>query len=175
MLQEMGIDIVDYHVEKVQESNRIKIYTVHEVNGKRYELNLHDESSGTEKIFNSLPEIIRNLKRGGTIIADELDAKLHPILLQYLISLFKQDNINKHKEQLIFTSQDIMTMTSDNFRRDEIWFATKNMNQEAQLYSLVEFKEDECDDKENYNKLYMKGKYGADPFLHKMLNEVGTR
>lgn len=172
MFHSMGLDIVDYRIEKTEDPEKIKIYTVHQVREKRYELDLHDESSGTIKIFNSIPFIIFVLLHGGTLIVDELDAKLHPVLLQYIIKLFNDRHINRGKAQLIFTSQDVMTMTSANFRRDEIWFAAKNIDEETQVYSLVEFKGDNghgVRKDASYNKQYMEGRYGADPFLCKLV------
>lgn len=172
MLQGMGIDITDYHIEKTKDPTLIKIYTIHEINGKKYQLNLHDESSGTIKIFNIIPFIIEALSKGCTLIVDELDAKLHPLLLQYIIQLFNDSSLNKNKGQLIFTSQDVITMTEDHFRRDEIWFAAKNVEEVTQVYSLVEFKENQQNDSKkdiSYQESYMEGRYGADPFLRKLV------
>ena len=173
VLKEMGIDIDDYRVEKASDPHKIKIYTQHCIQGTTYELDLHEESSGTIKLFNSLPHILRVLSCGGTLIADELDAKLHPILLQYLIRLFQSPEINRNKAQLIFTSQDLITMTGENFRRDEIWFAAKNIEESTQLYSLIEFKNKNgkgIRKDAKYNKQYLEGKYGADPFLRKIVD-----
>ena len=59
------------------------------------------------------------------MIIDELDAKLHPKLLRYVISLFKNMNVNKKGAQLLFTSHDLSTMKNTVFRRDEIWLQQK--------------------------------------------------
>lgn len=167
-LAEMQIDIDDYRIEKTDIPGKIKIFTQHNVNGKKYELNLNEESSGTIKIFNSIPRILEALFTGGTLLIDELDAKLHPVLLQYIINLFRDSGRNQNNAQLIFTSQDIITMTKENFRRDEIWFAAKNVDQATQLYSLIEFQDDRAN--EEYNVNYLDGRYGADPFLKRMEN-----
>lgn len=71
---------------------------------------------------------------------DELDAKIHPVLLRYLIMTFSDMEKNKNGAQLIFTSHDLSTMNSEVFRRDEIWFVAKGQRQNSKLYSLVEFK-----------------------------------
>ena len=173
MFQEMGLDIVDYRIEQTDEPGRIRIFTVHSVNNARYELDLHKESSGTIKIFNSIPFIADALVNGKTLVVDELDAKLHPLLLQYIIRLFADPLINRKKAQLIFTSQDIITMNSANFRRDEIWFAAKNLNEETQVYSLAEFKDEKGNSVRNdasFSKQYMEGRFGADPFVQKLVH-----
>ncbi len=65
------------------------------------------------------------LKEGRLVIVDELDAKLHPKLLRYVIRLFTNPEINKNGAQLLFTSHDMSTMKNSIFRRDEIWFAVE--------------------------------------------------
>ena len=124
MIQEMDLDIVDFRVEE-KENERLEIFTKHVVNEYEAELNLFDESSGTKKIFGLLPFIAESLLRGTTLIIDELDAKIHPVLLKYLIMTFSNMEKNKKGAQLIFTSHDLSTMNNDVFRRDEIWFVAK--------------------------------------------------
>lgn len=175
-LYAMGTDIRDYRLEKMEgnspEQFHVKIFTKHVVHEKEYWLELHQESSGTIKIFNSLPHIILSLKNGGALIVDELDAKLHPALLQYVLRLFSDRNINTHGAQILFTSQDVMTMTSENFRRDEIWFVAKNVDEESQLYALSDFRGENGEKTRKdaaFSKQYMEGRYGADPFFKKMI------
>ena len=108
-----------------------------------------------------------------TLIIDELDAKLHPLLLRHLIMLFNNLEINRKNAQLIFTSHDLSTMNSELFRRDEIWFVAKGKNQNSQLYSLVEFKNEKGESirkDAKFDKQYLEGKYGADPYLKKIID-----
>ena len=104
---------------------------------------------------------------------DELDAKIHPVLLRYVIMLFNNMEINKNGAQLIFTSHDLSTMNNDIFRRDEIWFVAKGKEQNSKLYSLVEFKTTKGESVRmdaKYDKQYLEGKYGADPYLKKIID-----
>jgi AAA15 family ATPase/GTPase len=170
MLTEMGIDISDYRVE--ERGELFEIFTSHSVNGKNYELELHDESNGTVKIFGLLPHLARSLASGTTLVIDELDSNLHPLLLKYIINLFSDPKINLHQSQLIFTSHDLSTMTSEVFRRDEIWFVAKGENLASKLYSLVDFKNEDgkaVRKDARYDKDYLKGKYGADPYLKRII------
>ena len=89
MIQEMDLDIVDFRVEE-KENDRIEVFTKHVVDEYEAELNLFDESSGTKKLFGLLPFIAKSLLRGTTLVIDELDAKIHPVLLKYLIMTFQQ-------------------------------------------------------------------------------------
>lgn len=112
----------------------------------------------------------KSLVFGTTLLIDELDAKIHPVLLEYVIMLYNNMEINKHGAQLIFTSHDLSTMNNEVFRRDEIWFVVKGNSQNSKLYSLVEFKtgNGEVVRKDaKYDKQYLEGKYGADPYLRK--------
>ena len=77
-------------------------------------------------------------ERGGTVLVDELDAKLRPKPLRYVILLFKDSKVNKNGAQLIFSSQDVSTMRNDVFRRDEIWFAARAEGEASQLWSLAD-------------------------------------
>ena len=172
MIQEMDLDIVDFRVEE-KENDLIEVYTKHSVEGYETELNLSDESSGTKKLFSLLPFIAASLLTGTVLIIDELDAKIHPVLLRHIIMMFNDMSINRHKAQLIFTSHDLSTMNSEVFRRDEIWFVAKGNAQNSKLYSLVEFKNEKGESVRKdakFDKQYLEGKYGADPYLRRIID-----
>ena len=169
LLNEMGIDVEDYRYDEKEE----QLYTVRTISGEKYELPFNHESDGTRKLIAALPVILVALQEGRLVIIDELDAKLHPKLLRYVISMFKNKKINKYGAQLLFTSHDIATMKNTVFRRDEIWFAALDENHSSQVYSLYEIRRE---DKERVNstaafdKQYLEGRYGADPYLQNMLS-----
>ena len=178
MIKEMDLDIEDFRIEE-KDNDRIEIFTKHTVDGYSAEITLSEESSGTRKLFGLLPFIAKSLIYGTTLVIDELDAKIHPVLLQYVIKLFTDMSINKKGGQLIFTSHDLSTMNNEVFRRDEIWFVAKGRGQNSGLYSLVEFKNDKGESVRKdakYDKQYLEGKYGADPYLKKIIDwsDVGA-
>ncbi len=173
LLNDMDINIVDIRIENNDDGSIKEIYTSHLLqDGSCSELTLVDESSGTRKVFSFLPEILIALKDGSVVIADELDAKLHPKLFGYILNLFTNPDINKNHAQLICTSHDITNMNKETFRRDEIWFCALNSNNESHLYSLVQFKmpDGTMPRKDgSYAKQYIKGRYGADPYIKRIL------
>ena len=172
MIQEMDLDIVDFRVVK-DENDRIDVYTKHRIEDYEAELNLLEESSGTKKLFGLMPFIAVSLLRGTVLVIDELDAKIHPILLRHIIMMFNNMDINKKNAQLIFTSHDLSTMNSEVFRRDEIWFVAKGNAQNSKLYSLVEFKNEKGESVRKdakFDKQYLEGKYGADPYLRRIID-----
>ena len=172
MIQEMDLDIANFRVEE-KENERIEVYPKHIVDDYEFELNLSEESSGTKKLFGLLPFIANSLVSGTTLVIDELDAKIHPVLLRHIIMMFNDMKINQHGAQLIFTSHDLSTMNSEVFRRDEIWFVAKGNRQNSKLYSLVEFKNEKGESVRKdakFDKQYLEGKYGADPYLRKIID-----
>ena len=177
MIKEMDLGIEDFYIEE-RDDEHIEVYTRHVVDGYCAEITLGDESSGTQKIFGLLPFIAKSLVMGTTLVIDELDAKIHPVLLKHMIMMFNNMEINKNGAQLIFTSHDLSTMNSDVFRRDEIWFVAKGNRQNSKLYSLVEFKNKKGESVRKdarFDKQYMEGNYGADPYLRKIIDWGNVR
>lgn len=174
VIRSMGIDIFDIRVEYGDDGKVKEIYTKHKLeNGTSKELKFHEESSGTRKIFSILPVILEGIDKGRFFVIDELDAKLHPALLQRIIELFTNPEINKNGAQMLFTSHDMTTMSNKVFRRDEIWFSAINAHDESVLYSLVDFRKEngkKTRNDETYSKQYLEGRYGADPYLKKIVN-----
>lgn len=174
MLREMDIHISDVRVERDNDNEIKNIYTLHEISGVgMVEIPLNEESGGTRKLFSLLPYIRMALRFGWVVVADEMDAKLHPKLLRYIIELFTNPDINMKGAQLIFTSHDMTTMIPEVFRRDEIWFCALNSENTSHLYSLVSFKKENGSKPrkdETYGKQYLEGRYGADPYLRRLLS-----
>lgn len=173
MFKEMDINISDLRIEEDAEGEIKDIFCKHFVDGEEFELRIQEESSGTRKIFSCLARINTCLQTGRILIADELDAKLHPKLLRFIIELFTNPSKNEHGAQLLITSHDMINMNPEVFRRDEIWFCALNANNASNLYSLIAFKEENGKPPRKdaiYGKRYLEGKYGADPYIKKGLN-----
>lgn len=167
-LNDVDIDLSGYRFDE----NEGRLYTQRTIGGTAFELDLMEESEGTRKLFMVLPYLLLALNEGRLILIDELDAKLHPKLLKYIISLFKNPGINRKGAQLLFTSQDLTTMKNTVFRRDEIWFAAQNASHESEIYSLYDIRNEDNAHVNNtaaYDKQYIEGRYGADPYLKNML------
>ena len=124
-----------------------------------------EESKGTRKFFAISAPIIDTLQHGKVLIIDELDASLHPILTQHLIQLFHDKEINKKNAQLIFATHDTNLLKPYIFRRDQIWLTEKDKYGSTDLYSLAQFKGVRA--KEDFERQYIQGKYGAIPYLGK--------
>lgn len=151
-----------------------KVYSKHKMIDESgfVEIPLAEESSGTQKMFSLYRFLMDAIKGGNTVFIDELDAKIHPLLLRYIINMFHNPEINKNNSQLIYSTHDIYTLTKDTFRRDQIWFTDKDKHGVSTLYSLVEYKLDDNKKVRNdatYNKEYLLGRYGAIPLLKEFM------
>lgn len=170
-LQSMDINIDKYWYNEDDKN----FYTRRTIDGKEYELKFVDESEGTKKLVSILPLLIMALNQGRLVVMDELDAKLHPKLLKFVIEMFKDKKINKYGAQLVFTSHDMSTMKNTVFRRDEIWLSALNSNHESEIYSLYDIRREDNEHVNStaaYDKQYLEGRYGADPYLRNMLSGV---
>ena len=121
------------------------------------------ESEGTKKLFAYSGAIIQCLEMGGALVIDELDSQLHPVLTRRIVDLFNSKEFNQKNSQLIFVTHDINLLDPSLLRRDQIYFTEKNLDGETSLYSLVNIGGVRND--VSYEREYMKGKYGALPYL----------
>lgn len=176
LLSDMDIPISDYEVEEEEDENggkKYRIMTTHVVNGHSYSLGIAKESEGTIKLLSILPGLLVSLSTGGLLLVDELDAKLHPQLLRYLIKLYTDPEANEEHAQLVFTCHDISIMKNDLLRRDEIWFAAQNEEGVSNLWSLYDIHEPgggRVKSTAAYDRQYLAGRYGADPYLRRMMD-----
>ena len=128
------------------------------------------DSEGTKKVIELSGPIFDTIINGKTLIVDELDAKLHPLLTRNIVLLFMDPERNKHGAQLIFATHDTNLLDLSVLRHDQIWFAEKDKVESTDIYSLVEFEEDgqeEPNNKHDIERDYIRGRYGAIPFIGK--------
>lgn len=124
-------------------------------------LSLDYESEGTQKIIKYSVPIIEKLLKGGILIIDDMDAMLHTIISKELVKLF---NNNGKNAQFVIATHDVILLDKKYFRKDQVWFTEKDQYGATDIYSLIEFKIDKKND-EHYERDYIKGRYGAIPFL----------
>lgn len=159
-----GIRDIDYKTVDRQ----IEFFTYHNgKDSKNHPLNLYSESHGTLKsiiLFIIASTVIYN---GGAMIVDELNTKLHPLLLKFVIDLFKNE---KSKAQLIYTTHDTTLLDKKFFRRDQVWFVEKDDYGYSKLIALSDYK---IRSDASFEKDYLSGVYGGIPTLLEYTMEVG--
>ena len=162
-----------FRVEKVPQTKEdsregYKIFTAHQLKGhdKYVWIPLEAESAGTLKMFGLYSRLEDVLAKGSVFFVDELNARLHPLLVRSFLQIFLNPNQNPNHAQLIFTTHDAWQLSSNLLRRDEIWFTEKNEEGESTLFSLADFVDEDGNKirkDENFEKNYLWGKYGAIP------------
>lgn len=130
-----------------------------------------DESLGTRRFFGLIGPLLDTLIEGYTLVVDEVDASMHPILVKFLINLFQQPTLDNENAQLIFNTHDTTLLDSDLFRRDQIWFVEKDNSGSSHLYPLLDFRPRK---EEALEKGYLQGRYGAIPFISELSPELIT-
>ena len=147
--------------------------TYHKIPGRDsyHTVPIWEESSGTQKIILLYMDMKKVLDNGQTLFIDELDARLHSLLLRYILILFHDKKTNPKNAQLIFSTQEVFTLDKENLRRDEIWFVDKDEDGVSDLYSLVDYVDDEDKKVRNdasYGKDYILGRYKSIPSIKKL-------
>ena len=117
-------------------------------------------SEGTERLLCYLGWMLAALDLGRVIFIDEIDAKLHFLVADYLIGLFNSIDSNFKNAQLVCTAHNVMLMDED-LRRDQIYFTSKDEYGESKLVALSDYKNVR---KENlFSKRYLAGFYSKLP------------
>lgn len=170
--------IIGFEVEVLKSDDDgkqiINIKTKHKnLDGGTVLLPLSQESDGTLKMF-ALYQFIQDcIERGSVLLVDELNSRLHPLLVRNILITFLNPEVNINHAQIIFTSHDFWQLKNNILRKDEIWFTDKDNDGVSTLYSLADFEgvESESDYVENY----MLGQYGAIPSLKALMHMEGKK
>ena len=125
----------------------------------------NDESEGTQRLFSLAGPLFDIFEKGHVLIVDELDRSLHALLVRQLIAMFHDPEVNKNNAQLIFTTHDTSLLDGANLRRDQIWFAEKDVDQASMIYPLTDFSPRK---NEALERGYLGGRYGAIPVLARL-------
>jgi hypothetical protein len=122
------------------------------------------ESQGTLQYFSLAGPVLDALLNAKVLVIDELDVRLHPHLIAWVVELFHRANTGA---QLIFVSQNPYLLNAELMRQDQIWFVEKDKQGASQLYSLVEFRSESKRAQKitAYQQDYLYGRYGALPHL----------
>ncbi|MFR3285091.1 MAG: AAA family ATPase [Clostridium fessum] len=100
-----------------KKKKRYFLHFIREKMGNYYPLNLYDESEGTIKSIMLYIHAHMAIISNYVLVMDELNVKLHPLLLKFFIDLFYN---NDSMAQLIYTTHDTTLMDKKFF--EEIRF-----------------------------------------------------
>jgi uncharacterized protein len=168
--EEIQLDHIPFPEEVKNKAK--KLTTSHpSTNGSLIRMELHQESEGAQRLIDLLPAFIQlqNSSSKVSLFIDELDRSLHTLLTRQLLASFLQQASPEFRNQLIFTTHDVLLMDQDLFRRDEMWVSERNSQGISDLYSFSEFKEIRYD--KDIRKSYLQGRLGGVPrFLVDQVN-----
>lgn len=140
--------------------NDIQFYTMHKgKDNNNYPLSLFYESEGTIKSIMLFIYARTAVLSNKSIFVDELNVKLHPLLLKFIVDLFYDENSSA---QLLYTTHDTTLMDKRFFRRDQIWFVQKDEYGYSELVALSDYK---VRSDASFEKDYLAGVYGGIPKL----------
>ena len=150
--------------EELSGAKLVQVQVRHDTTrGEPVDLDLDEESDGTQKMFALAAPWLDTLANGHVIVFDELHDNLHPALVRFLVDRFHDPEVSTEGAQLIFTTHDTSILSQEVFRRDQIWFCERNSRQETQVFPLTDFRPRRG--VENLERSYLAGRYGALPYI----------
>jgi hypothetical protein len=143
----------------------VELRLKHRAGARDVELRPDEESRGTLVWLGMIGPVLDVLEAGSVLLADELDASLHPALVSALVRLFQSERSNPRRAQLIFNSHDVTLMGDSSEQplgRDQIWFTEKGEDGSTDLYPLTDLDPRKG---EAVGRRYLAGRYGATPIV----------
>ncbi len=144
-----------------------RVLLKHTMNGgsRGYSFRAEDESSGTVRMMYLSAHLVWVMRNGGTLVVDELERSLHPMLVDYLIGIVQDPEINPLGAQLVFTTHDTGIVRRNGLGRDQIWIASRNPSVGVTVvYPFTNF-----DDDSDFETLYMDSRIGGVPRIREGL------
>lgn len=124
-----------------------------------YDLPEHLQSDGTLRTMGISGVLNLVIKRNAFLAVDEIEASLHPKLIEFIIENFLKQS--KTAQLLVSTHYDGLLEEEDLLRTDNIWFTSKKKDGSTELYSLSDFTG--LSRISSLQKAYKYGKFGAIP------------
>lgn len=119
------------------------------------------QSTGTKRMVELESLIYEQLNRQAFLCIDEIEASMHPNLMEYILSKFVNTPDNQ-SQLLVSTHYDpILKDIDDIFGKDSVWFTEKGKDGNSQLFSLVDF--NGLNKLSSIHRAYMNGRFGALP------------
>lgn len=124
-----------------------------------------EESEGTQRVASLVGLMLACLKGGHTLVVDELENSLHPLLLKELIRMFKDKRYNQSGAQIVFATHNTDILDNAILRLGEVAIVRKTTPTGTLVRRLVDFKENGLDVRNvsNFRKQYLDGFYSGIP------------
>lgn len=160
------LDALEPNIEQIRIDGGVYrtdfVFTVHKSeDGKDVRFKLRNESKGTRLLMGLLGFLLYSIKKGQTILIDELDESMHSLLLIQLVRLFKEKRLNKNA-QLIFTAHNTDLLASGLLSVYEIGFIKYEKKRGTTFSSSADNHDAKSSD--DIRRLYLDGYFGGVPF-----------
>lgn len=150
-------------IHEGEEIENFDVFFKHKTEKGEVALGFQEESSGTRNLLSMAGPIFEVLNKGLTLVIDEPDTSLHPLLVREVVKLFHNPEVNKHGAQLILSTHDTSLMDAFGLlRRDQIWIMEKDTTLASCLIGILEFSPRKG---EALERNYLQGRYGGIPYL----------
>ena len=151
---------------KLVDSASHEIQFLHRSNDEEVAFPLGWESDGTQALLSFASVAMKTLRTGSTMIVDEIDSSLHPVIVAELIRVFRDNKTNPLQAQLVVTTHDATLLNAqagdtDLLDRDQVWVTEKNLDGSSSLTASSEDRTPRKD--ENLMRGYLSGRYGGVP------------
>lgn len=156
-------------IDNLSDTIKTVVFSHQKSDGTIVNFNMGLESDGTTRIFDLSGFIAVALERGATLVVDELDSSIHPILLSALVECFQNPDSNPNNAQLLFTAHNSVLLRGDKLRRDQIWFVQKE-DGKSTAYPLTDFSVRKG---EAIETGYLGGRYEATPDIPGLEDGMG--
>lgn len=128
------------------------------------------ESLWTQKLFSLLWPILDTINWNWILLIDEIDTHMHFLLVENLINFFHWLNNewknNIWNSQFIFNTHNLDLMDLELFRKDQIYFTSKDYYWSTEIYSLNDFKDMQIRNNSDIKKAYKLWIFWAIPILN---------
>ncbi len=182
-MHEINPDTIPEKIRSIIEADNLKgplydgVSTTHRLYNEHYEkvatrqfIMEVDESFGTNRLLRLSWPILCALKKGRTLLIDEIDSGLHPFIVSAIIKLFYQ---TANRAQLIVNTQNTSLLAypigyDDNnnkkylFRKDQIYIVNKNRYGESNIYPITHFQNNI---RTSMEKMYLDGRLTGVPYV----------
>lgn len=121
------------------------------------------QSEGTKRTLGIEAAVYEAEKENAVLSIDELEASLHPDLVEYVIEQFLK---SKNESQLLVTTHydPLLNTINDLIRKDCVWFTEKDETGNTSLYSLTDF--NGLNKISSFQRSYRNGVFGALPKIN---------
>ena len=127
---------------------------------------LEDESDGTRRLIWLVAELLEALKHGQTIVADEMDRSIHPILFRALVKMCISKAYNSGSSQLIFSTHDLPLLDQAYIKPESVAFVSR-AGSRTRLRTLRDLTAEDGHPVRSltaFRKRYLEGRYQNIPY-----------